>query len=62
MCYVEDRIGVKINTKDRYYDAEAIESYVDKGKRMLKHVKKDEGEDADESNKKKEVVSKVKST
>ena len=45
MSFVEDRIGAKINLKDNYYDAQAIESYEEKGKRLLKFVKKDDEEE-----------------
>lgn len=42
MSHVDDRVGAKINLKDQYYDAQAVQSYTDKGKRLMKYVKKDE--------------------
>lgn len=43
MSYVNDRVGAKINLKDQYFDAIAVQSYTEKGKRLLKYVKKDDG-------------------
>ena len=61
MSHIDDRVGAKINLKDQYYDAQATMSYAEKGKRLMKYVKKDDPpEGATDEPPSKEQIAKLK--